>query len=194
VDVTRTVGWFTSVYPVLVGGSGQEEVGAELKRVKEELRRIANRGVGYGMLRYLSEDERVRAEMERIPQGEMSFNYLGQFDQVTSKDGVAQLAEEYAGPLQSERGTRRYLLTVDSMVTGGKLEMSWTYSVGIHRQATIERLAAGYIKSLQEIIAHCKSPAARGFTPSDFPEANLSQAELDILISSISKNQLGARK
>jgi amino acid adenylation domain-containing protein/non-ribosomal peptide synthase protein (TIGR01720 family) len=189
IDVTRTVGWFTSVYPVLIGGSDGEDVGEELKRVKEELRGVPRRGMGYGVLRYLSEEAGVREQMRRIPRGEISFNYLGQFDHVAGDDAPVQLSDELAGPLQSERGTRRYLLTVDSMVTGGKLEMSWTYSEDVHWRVTVERLAEEYIKSLREIIAHCESAGAQGFTPSDFPEANLSQAELDFLISSISQNQ-----
>jgi non-ribosomal peptide synthase protein (TIGR01720 family) len=145
--------------------------------------------MGYGVLRYLSEEAGVREQMRRIPRGELSFNYLGRFDHVAGDDAPVQLSDEPAGPLQSERGTRRYLLTVDSMVTGGKLEMSWTYSEDVHWRVTVERLAEEYIKSLREIIAHCESAGAQGFTPSDFPEANLSQAELDFLISSISQNQ-----
>jgi non-ribosomal peptide synthase protein (TIGR01720 family) len=191
VDVTRTVGWFTSVYPVLVGGSGQEEVGAELKRVKEELRRIANRGVGYGMLRYLSEDERVRAEMERIPQGEMSFNYLGQFDQVTSKDGVFQGAEESVGLCHSEKGRRHHLIGVDSVVSEGSLELIWRYSEDIHHEATIKKLATLYVESLREIINHCLRPEAVGFTPSDFPGTDMSQIELDDLMAELSESVEG---
>jgi amino acid adenylation domain-containing protein/non-ribosomal peptide synthase protein (TIGR01720 family) len=186
VDVTRTVGWFTSVYPVLVGGSGQEEIGAELKRVKEELRRIANRGVGYGMLRYLSEDERVRAEMERIPQGEMSFNYLGQFDQVAGGDGVFQGAEESTGRSQSSRGMRTHLLDVNGMVAKGCLEFVWTYSEQLHRSETIERLAQTYAEELREIIAHCQTKlrknvsSSRAFASTGWRESAMASIENEV--------------
>ncbi len=75
VDVSRTVGWFTSLFPVLLDISAATDPGEALKLVKEELRAVPNRGIGYGLLRYLSGTDALPA-----PQPEVSFNYLGQLD------------------------------------------------------------------------------------------------------------------
>jgi non-ribosomal peptide synthase protein (TIGR01720 family) len=63
--------------------------------------------------------------------------------------------------------------------------MNWSYSEAVHRQETIERVAESFTSALRKIIAHCQSPEAGGYTPSDFPETDLSQSELDDLIASI---------
>jgi amino acid adenylation domain-containing protein/non-ribosomal peptide synthase protein (TIGR01720 family)/FkbM family methyltransferase len=192
IDVTRTVGWFTSVYPVLVGGGGEAEgVGEELKRVKEEMRGVPRRGMGYGVLRYLSEEAGVREQMRRIPRGELSFNYLGQFDRVAESEGVVQGAEESVGSSHSEKGLRHHMLAVDCVVSEETLELIWRYSGDIHREATIKELATLYVESLREIINHCLRPEAGGFTPSDFPETNLSQTELDDLMAGLSESVEG---
>ncbi len=186
VDVTRTVGWFTSVYPVLIGGREGEGIGEELKRVKEEMRGVPRRGMGYGVLRYLSEDAEVREEMRRIPRGELSFNYLGQFGQSAGGNGITEAAEESVGPLQSERGTRRYLMTVNCMVTGERLNVIWTYGESLYRPETVERLAENYLESLRELIAHCLSPESGGYTASDFPLSRLNEEKLGKLSALLS--------
>ncbi|OMF36024.1 condensation domain-containing protein, partial [Paenibacillus peoriae] len=78
IDITRTVGWFTSQYPVLLGVDGKAEVGQRIKRVKEDLRHVPHKGIGYGILKYMSQDD---AHHSLALQPEISFNYLGQFDQ-----------------------------------------------------------------------------------------------------------------
>ncbi len=76
------------------------------------------------------------------------------------------------------------------MVIEGQLQLTWNYSKNIHRQTTIEKLAQSFMDALEELIRHCQSPEAGGFTPSDFPEADLSQDELDDLMSEISELEL----
>jgi non-ribosomal peptide synthase protein (TIGR01720 family) len=85
------------------------------------------------------------------------------------------------------KGKRRYLLEITGSIVEGKLQLSWVYSKNIHRQTTIQKLAQSFIDALEELIRHCKSPEAGGYTPSDFPEADLSQEELDDLMSEISE-------
>jgi amino acid adenylation domain-containing protein/non-ribosomal peptide synthase protein (TIGR01720 family) len=185
VDVSRTVGWFTSIYPVLleVGGQGggvrEEQVGEVLKRVKEQLREIPEQGIGYGLLRYMSGNQQVRAELERMPQAEVIFNYLGQVDRVLGESGAFGVAPEFGGSQRSSQGIREHLLEINSMVAAGRLQLSWTYSQHVHRRESIEEIAAQYIKALQQIIHHCQSEGAGGYTPSDFPLAQLMQAQLD---------------
>src|SRR5262249_5378928 len=81
VELTRTVGWFTSIYPLLLETEGGSDSVESLKSVKEQVRRVKNGGIGYGVLRYLSADEAVRRQLAAQPAAEISFNYLGRHDQ-----------------------------------------------------------------------------------------------------------------
>ena len=80
IDIPRTVGWFTSLFPVRLELGPVQHVGEELKAVKEELRRLPHRGMSYGVLRYLSDNPAIRQALEALPPAEISFNYLGQID------------------------------------------------------------------------------------------------------------------
>ena len=181
VDLSRTVGWFTSLFPVLLELPRDEQIGAALKSIKEQLRGIPNRGIGYGILRYLCEDSKVKQQLETIPRPEISFNYLGQFDQIQSQTGW-KFAQESTGPNQSDRQTREHLMNINGRVVEGELQINWTYSKNVHTQGTVENLAQSYVQAIRSIIQHCQSEDAFGYTPSDFPDAQLNQSELDELL------------
>jgi amino acid adenylation domain-containing protein/non-ribosomal peptide synthase protein (TIGR01720 family) len=185
VDLSRTVGWFTTIFPVLLELQKADAPGEALKSVKEQLRRIPHRGIGYGLLRYLKEDGAITEKLRSLPQAEVSFNYLGQFDQVVSPDALFQLAKESTGPEHSHLGSRSHLLDVNAFVAGGQLQLGWTYSSNLHQRATIEGLAQDFVAALRSLIAHCQSSEAGGYTPSDFPLAQMSQDELDKAFASI---------
>jgi non-ribosomal peptide synthase protein (TIGR01720 family) len=185
VDVSRTVGWFTTIFPVLLELRETDSPGSALKSVKEQLRHIPNRGIGYGLLRYLKENAAITEKLRRLPQAEVSFNYLGQLDQVLSPDSMFQIAKESRGPERSRLGNRHHLLEVDAFVSGGQLKLYWTYSSSLHQRATIESLAQGFLTALRALIAHCQSPEAGGYTPSDFPLTQMSQDALDTTFTSI---------
>jgi amino acid adenylation domain-containing protein/non-ribosomal peptide synthase protein (TIGR01720 family) len=176
VNLSRTVGWFTTHFPVLLNLGTVEDSGNALKAVKEQLRTIPNRGLGYGVLRYLSDEGK---KLQGLPHAEVLFNYLGQTDQVITQSLLFALAKESTGSARSLRGSRVYLLEVVAIVTGGQMQVNWTYSLAIHQQATVEKLANSFIKALRSLITHCQSPEASGFTPSDFPQAKLEQQDLD---------------
>src|SRR6185369_15405549 len=172
VDLSRTVGWLTAIDPVLldVGVSRADagdvgDVGALLKRVKEQLRGFSAGEGGTD-----------------LPEPEIGFNYLGQLDLVLPAASAFGPARESAGPAVSRRAVRPHLLVINASVAEGRLRTSWAYSSAVHRPATIERLAAGYQEALRAIIAHCLSPEAGGATPSDFPLAGVDQAALDRLL------------
>ena len=193
VDLTRTVGWFTSLFPVIIELGAEAGPGEALKSVKEQLRAIPGRGVGYGLLRYLSARADVAERLAASVPAEVIFNYLGQFDQTASDvrpgDGALQvatpsprrLARESSGPSHSPQARRAHLLELNASVSGGRLVVQWTYSERRHRRATIEALAHGFLVALRTLIAHCLSPEAGGATPSDFQNTNLSQDAIDML-------------
>ena len=187
VDLSRTVGWFTTVFPVKLDLIGKAAPGEVLKSVKEQLRQIPQRGIGYGMLRYLRGDENVAARLRALPPPEVLFNYLGQFDQTLSAPSAWVLVKGSTGPSHSPLARRSHLLEINSLVIDGRLRLDWTYSKAVHRHSTIEGLAESFMESLRLLIHHCTSANAGGYTPSDFAEADLDQEELDRLIAKLSE-------
>ena len=179
-DLSRTVGWFTSLFPALLDLGETSTPGEALKAIKEQLRAVPNRGIGYGVLRYLSGTTTAEA-LAALPHAEVSFNYLGQFDQTLDESSPFEPAPESSGHGHSLRGTRPHLLEINGSVSGGRLQLSWTYSENVHRETTIRGLAEDFIAALRTLIAHCTSDEAGGYTPSDFPLAGLSQQEVDHL-------------
>jgi amino acid adenylation domain-containing protein/non-ribosomal peptide synthase protein (TIGR01720 family) len=182
VDLSRTVGWFTTLFPVRLDIAAADGPGALLKTVKEQLRAIPQHGIGYGLLRYLRDADQTTAE-PHAPPAEISFNYLGQAYQALPPTGLFDTAREASGPAQSPRGRRSHLLETAAIVAGDQLRVTWTYSSAVHRPETIQSLAQSFLSALQALIAHCLSPEAGGYTPSDFPLARLDQAQLDQLLA-----------
>ncbi|WPB81916.1 amino acid adenylation domain-containing protein [Archangium violaceum] len=182
-DVSRTVGWFTTFFPALLEAREAAGPGEVLRDMKESLRAVPSKGMGYGLLRHLAED----AGLAGLPRAELSFNYLGQVDGALSGNGMLSLAPEGMGPQRGPRTRRPYLLDVMGAVVGGCLQMTWTYGESIHRRETVEKLAADFLERLRELIAHCQSPEAGGHTPSDFPMAKVKQSQLDKLSARFGK-------
>jgi non-ribosomal peptide synthase protein (TIGR01720 family) len=181
VDTSRTVGWFTSVFPVHLDLEKVHDSLDTLMSLKEQLRSIPNRGIGYGWLRYCRSDVEIAEKLSVLPQAEIIFNYLGQFDRVFADSSTFQLAQESYGMTNSPKATRSHLLQIIGKVMGGQLQMNWAYSKNIHRRDTIENLAQCFIETLRSLINHSQSNNSTSFTPSDFPEAELSQEQLDQL-------------
>src|SRR2546421_5177634 len=177
-DLSRTVGWFTAEYPLALTLPPDGDWGAVLKSVKEQLRAVPHRGLSYGALRYLGDTP----EPATAPQPGISFNYHGQWD--AGADGAGGLFRSWRGEVgqdQAPDSPRTYLLDITGVVQDGELELGWTYSTGIHDEATVRRVADGMVGALREIVAHCARPEAGGRTPSDFPLAHLDQAAVDRL-------------
>ncbi|CRM66399.1 non-ribosomal peptide synthetase [Pseudomonas sp. 58 R 12] len=178
VDLTRSVGWFTSAYPLrLTPQAGQ---GDSIKAIKEQLRAVPHKGVGYGVLRYLADDVCKRA-MAALPSAQITFNYLGQFDQSFGADALFHPLDESAGLAHDPDAPLPNELSVDSQVYGGELVLRWTFSRERHDQQTIRELADAYLAELRSLVAHCLEDTAGGLTPSDFPLAHLTQSQLDSL-------------
>ncbi|MCF4968894.1 non-ribosomal peptide synthetase [Nostoc sp. CMAA1605] len=191
VDLSRTVGWFTTIFPVLVELPATEKLADVLKSVKEQLRAIPNKGIGYGLLRYLSQDPEIANQLQAFPQAQISFNYLGQFDQQVNTSSWMQPASESAVKMHGLQNNRPYLLEIDSIIAGEQLRIEWTYSTNLHQHGTIENLAQEFVKTLQQLIAHCASGENGGYTPSDFSLVKFNQLELDQTLALVCKHQSG---
>lgn len=182
-DLSRTVGWFTSTYPVRLEMVEGESWLEALRRVKVQLSGIPHDGLGYGLLKHLSAKATVRAVLQS--KSEVLFNYLGQFDQVVQESGLWQVAPEGSGAGPEVGGGRRHLLEINGLVANGQLRFGWSYSGATHRRETISELAWDYLARLRELIGHSQSPEAGSYIPSDFPEVNLSQEDLDDLLTQL---------
>jgi len=187
VDLSRTVGWFTTIFPVVlnVPAIDTDDIGNTLKSIKEQLRAIPNKGIGYGLLRYLSLDTEISTQLQTIPPPQISFNYLGQFTQVMNSSALIQLANESSGEDHSLEGKRPHLLNINAIITNERLQIDWKYSTNVHQPSTINKIAKEFIETLQTIIVHCSSPENRGYTPTDFPLLQLNQLELDQLLENL---------
>ncbi|HHJ51719.1 MAG TPA: non-ribosomal peptide synthetase, partial [Caldithrix abyssi] len=189
VDISRTMGWFTSLYPVYLNLEGVYAEGDSIKTVKEQLRGIPNNGIGYGILRYLSTDESVRQKLTGLDQAAITFNYLGQFDQVLPEGSVFKPAKENKGPERNPDDRRVNVISFTCAVTGNKLNVSVSYSSDLFKAETISRLSDAFMEELRALIDHCKSPQAGGFTASDFKLANLDNKKLDNVLNQLKKNK-----
>ncbi|HEX4914745.1 MAG TPA: FkbM family methyltransferase, partial [Vicinamibacterales bacterium] len=180
-DLSRTVGWFTAFVPLALEATFGMPLSDAIKHTKERLRQIPDRGIGFGILKYLSTDAQVQRDFADLAQPQVSFNYQGQF---TGGDGEWSLAADLsAGPNHSAAAHRAHVLDINGMIVDGRLQMIWTYGSELHRRTTIERLAARYDEALRALIAQCAEATAPAFTPSDFPAARVSQQQLDKLIA-----------
>ncbi len=180
VDLSRTVGWFTTLYPVqleMTAGDGWEQI---IKRVKEHLRAIPNNGIGYGLLKYLNP-----TSIQTGTSAEVNFNYLGQFDGAVSGSSLVRLAQESSGAVYSPHAKRSYLLEINGIVVHGKLQVGWTYGAELYQRETVTGLAQSYIEALRSLIQHCLSQKTSSFTASDFAEFKWSQAHLDEIAAAL---------
>jgi amino acid adenylation domain-containing protein/non-ribosomal peptide synthase protein (TIGR01720 family) len=181
VDLSRTVGWFTTLYPIVLRLSPSSSRTELLKSVKQQLRAIPRSGIGYGLLRWLTSHGDVRNRLAAQPAAEMCFNYLGQFDHALPGDALVDLAAEPTGPSVGLRNTRRHQWEIIAYVRDKQLQVEWNYNGAIHATARIEQLAENYIRALQTLVEDCLASGASAVTPSDFPLSGVDQDDLDAL-------------
>jgi len=157
VDLSRTVGWFTTIFPVLLELKAADNLGDAIQSIKEQLRAVPKRGIGYGVLRYSSGDADITSQLSAKPQPEVSFNYLGQFDWGTQANSFCKIAPESVGTEHSQEEICDHLLDINGLVSEGQLKLDWTYSENFHQPSTIENLAKDFVVKLRSLIAHCLS-------------------------------------
>ncbi|WP_010494699.1 non-ribosomal peptide synthetase [Paenibacillus elgii] len=166
IDITRTVGWFTSEYPVALemeADGASDTLAYRIKRVKDSMRQIPHKGIGYGILKYLSE---TSGDVRFAAKPDIRFNYLGQFDQDLTHHAL-QLSPYAYGSEISGQIARSCALYISGSIAGGELALAVGYSGKQYRRDTMERLAGLLHSSLQDILAHCAAKERPELTPSD---------------------------
>jgi non-ribosomal peptide synthase protein (TIGR01720 family) len=185
VDLTRTVGWFTSLYPAVLSVEADSGPAEAIHAVKEQLRAIPQQGIGYGILRYLREGP-IAQRLAAQPQASVVFNYLGQLDVgAGGREGLFLGATLAQGLSQSPESVRSHAVEITAYVSQGRLCVEWNYSRNRHRRETIRKWALGFVESLEQLVAHCQDPAACRYTPSDFPAARVSEKDLQKLLAKL---------
>ncbi|KOV57664.1 hypothetical protein ADL00_26830 [Streptomyces sp. AS58] len=182
VDVSRTVGWFTALYPLRI--ELPEAPDDRPAAVREQVRRIPRRGIGYGLLRYLHQDASVRDRLSSGHQPEIIFNYLGQADSSRSGDALLALAPTAVGSPHGPAQRRRHLLNVNGLVANGRLRVDFTFSEAVHRPETVQALADRFGASLRRRVEDRRAGRVR-LTPSDFPDIDLTQESLNDLLDAL---------
>ncbi|WP_433581350.1 amino acid adenylation domain-containing protein [Paenibacillus amylolyticus] len=177
-DITRTVGWFTSMYPVMITMESGADLSRRIKTVKERLRQIPTKGIGYGISRYLSHGNEG-FKLEKNP--EISFNYMGQVNQDSGQDGI-KFSHYSSGPSVSENNKRPFVLNINCIVTEGRLSLSINYSQKQYRRETMEQLSSLYKNSLSKVVEHCVTKEQTELTPSDISCKSLTIDQLDQIV------------
>jgi amino acid adenylation domain-containing protein/non-ribosomal peptide synthase protein (TIGR01720 family) len=188
-DVSRTIGWFTSMFPLWIdlGDGGGPE--AAVRRVKERMGALPHHGIGYGLLRHLDAASDGARRLAGKPAAEVVFNYLGQFAQEAPGGAVFSWSDRPVGPTRDPGERRAHLLDINCKVLAGQLTVTWTYARLIHREATVSALAAAFNDRLRALIALSRAQRPATLTPGDFPLAGLDQARLDKLMSLVSRKR-----
>ncbi|HLP46996.1 MAG TPA: amino acid adenylation domain-containing protein [Candidatus Kapabacteria bacterium] len=173
IDISRTVGWFTSIYPVSMDMSYSGDLGRQIKEIKEKLRRIPNKGVGYGILKYLT-DKKNKKEIEFKLKPQISFNYLGQFDADVKQMSSFEMAKESPGNPISTKNKREYEFDINGMISYNRLVIGVSYNHTHFKAETMASLTGNLQSELRRIISYCSVQEKREFTPSDFTYKSLS--------------------
>lgn len=167
-DLSRSVGWHTSRYPLLL--SAHRDVEQSIIATKETLRRVPEQGIGYGLLRLDSAHALGAA-------GLLSFNYLGRVDQWLGASQLWRLARPMCPGMRAASSPRSHLLDVNALVIDGRLHIEWRYAPQVHPQALVSELARQFQQRLGALLDHCLAPAMGRATASDFADSGLSDDE-----------------
>ncbi|HWM02353.1 MAG TPA: amino acid adenylation domain-containing protein, partial [Actinophytocola sp.] len=191
VDLTRTVGWFTSIYPVRLGQdsldladffAGGMTVRSALRTVKERIRTLPRNGIGFGMLRYL--DPAAAAQLSTMEQPQLLVNYLGRLADEGDAEWVP-LAESQEFPGADPQVPLSHPLELNVVARDGadgpRLFAAWTWPADLFAETAVEDLANTWFRALEAMAAHAERPDSGGHSPSDLTLVALSQEDIDSL-------------
>ena len=195
IDLSRTVGWFTSLFPVhldpgeldmeeaLAGGPG---LGRAVKRIKEQLRALPDSGLGYGLLRY--SNRKTARELEQLGSPQIGFNYMGRFSVSEAEDWglVGSLGGGAEESMPLSHAIELNAITHDRP-DGPELVAHWSWAERLFGREEIESLAELWFEALAGLVVHAAQPGAGGLTPSDLPLVDLTQADIETIEDMVSR-------
>jgi amino acid adenylation domain-containing protein/non-ribosomal peptide synthase protein (TIGR01720 family) len=181
VDLSRTVGWFTSVYPMVFTQMSQVDLRDSLISIKEQLRSIPHKGINYGVIKYL----KYPTSRSKEESSEISYNYLGQINLENDTEALFGIAQETVGHSLSPRNRRSHLLDFIASIVNNQLCLEWRYSQKIHHKDTIDRISQEFKRDLLELSRLCSETLSIVYSPSDFKDVDLRQDEIDLLMQEL---------
>ncbi|WP_348538304.1 amino acid adenylation domain-containing protein [Nocardia farcinica] len=182
-DLARTVGWFTTVHPLALDLTGIDldeafaggpAAGAAVRAIKEQVRAVPDKGIGYGMLRHLNPDTAPVLATGGQPQ--IAFNYLGR---VTAEAGEHHWTPRRFASTTDDSAPLPAVVDINAILGGDGLDVTWTYAREILDADDLAELAGHWAAALAALAGHANLPGAGGHTPSDFPLTTVTQAEID---------------
>ncbi|MFZ6009422.1 MAG: amino acid adenylation domain-containing protein [Bacteroidota bacterium] len=176
VEISRTVGWFTCIYPVNLNLAHTHNLARHVKEVKEQSRKIPNKGIGYGIWKHLLNRNEPH-ELSQSQEPPILFNYLGQFDADIKRSGLAMASESVGDTVDGDR-KRKHLLEINSATVEGKLQLSIVYSHQQFNESTIANLLEKIKVALTAILDWCASREKPELTPADLTFSDLTIDEL----------------
>ncbi|SFA53242.1 non-ribosomal peptide synthase domain TIGR01720/amino acid adenylation domain-containing protein [Pedobacter suwonensis] len=172
-DFSRTIGWFTAMYPLILE-TGDSGIGSQIKNIKEQIRAIPDDGIGYGILRHAADNEFANKISE------VRFNYLGNFDAEFDNDLFG-----YTGDYHTEDTAPGNQLTAkldfNLMIMNGSLHTEMAFNTEAHKVSTMTILLDSFNQYLNLILEHTRNENDVHFSPSDFDAVAIDQNELDSL-------------
>ena len=181
-DLSRTVGWFTSLYPVLLQKPRNHNLENLFKQVKTQLRAIPHHGISFGLLRYLNQHQ----TFINGNRADISFNYLGQLDnQQNNNNKLLNLSNIPVGSSMFPQQKRPHILAINARIQNEQLIIDWSYSENLHNAQTIHHLAQNYRNHLHNYLGKTITNTANFYTASDFNLVNLEESELDSILADL---------
>lgn len=189
----RTIGWFTSFYPVRLDMKGynkvlfQESISGCIKLIKESIRKIPNKGIDYGILKYLRQNKHEDLYLQLRPQ--ISFNYLGQIGEEAEYGDLFRVESTYSIYDVSPQMERVHSIEIIAAVVSGKFNFRVSYNKRQYNDETIANFTMGFENNLRKIIDHCLHKDIAELTPSDMANSVITIEELDKIVEDFaSKN------
>lgn len=184
-DLSRTVGWFTAIYPLRLSLPSMS-LPEQLNRVKEQLDQVPNGGVGYGILKSrIGQDSKASVPNEKLESpAQVSFNYLGELTLGTT-DIVIGIAPEPVPSLRDAQGKRQYLLEVIALIQDKQLKIRWRYSQKQYHQKTVEQLSQRFYSNLKSLLIDSSLAKSKRVAPANFSAARVDPAQLSQLMNKL---------
>jgi len=183
-DISRTVGWFTAQYPVVLDMRGERDLVYWIKSVKESMRQVPDKGTGYGILKYFTSPENKEGLRFNL-EPEINFNYLGQFDEDMSTE-LFTMSDIPTGKAVSPLMESLYTLDINGVVAKGRLTLSFIYNAEEYKKNTIIKFAEIFRQNLTNIINHCTTIDSTEMTPSDFTLKDITMEEIETFMDAFS--------
>jgi len=173
IDVSRTVGWFTSMYPAYFKVEN-DDLDNNIKSLKEQLRKIPKQGFNYSILKFL------KKELKTETYKHIRFNYLGDFDNLIDKEKLGLKGIEF-GLYSDKQNLLTAIMDINAMIIDKKLKVKIEYSSRRFKDETMQSFMESYFETMNLILDKCAHKDFKEFTPSDFDAVDISLEDLDII-------------